>query len=194
MNNKGTYTVDFKEGTCILFSYPTFIDVLEPEKIEFLNIPKKIELHSAIFKLEAKPNGGTFFIKDTIKTYFNSSALGIGSIKVLYSVTGTNHCITSSETFVEIFEKVVPVPALVVYELITPDNDNQNDYLHIENIEKYPNHEIIIVDRWGKQVFYAKGNYKNNWSPTQLADGAYAYILKTNNDLPAIKGGLFITR
>ncbi len=37
--------------------------------------------------------------------------------------------------------------------IVTPDNDGVNDYFHLENIESFPLHRVIIYNRWGVTVF-----------------------------------------
>ena len=49
----------------------------------------------------------------------------------------------------------------------------------IRNIDLYPENEVIVVNRWGNEVFSMK-DYKNNWDGSNLAEGTYFYILKIN--------------
>ncbi|WP_082711042.1 gliding motility-associated C-terminal domain-containing protein [Myroides odoratus] len=50
---------------------------------------------------------------------------------------------------------------VVIYNLVTPDNDGKNDYFIIENINKYPNNRVEIYNRWGVKV-YETTNYDSN--------------------------------
>jgi len=45
--------------------------------------------------------------------------------------------------------------------VITPNNNGQNDFIYIENIEKYPDHEVQLLNRWGKEVF-STTRFSNN--------------------------------
>ncbi|PKP04063.1 MAG: hypothetical protein CVU11_06120 [Bacteroidetes bacterium HGW-Bacteroidetes-6] len=60
--------------------------------------------------------------------------------------------------------------------VITPNGDGFNDFLVFPNLEQYPNSELYVYNRWGK-VVYQNLNYANDWSPTELTDGTYYYIL-----------------
>ncbi len=40
-----------------------------------------------------------------------------------------------------------------IANVITPNNNGQNDFIYIEDIEKYPDHEVQLLNRWGKSVF-----------------------------------------
>ncbi len=61
--------------------------------------------------------------------------------------------------------------------VITPNGDGFNDFLVFPNLEQYPNSQLFVYNRWGK-IVYQNLNYANDWSPTELSDGTYYYILK----------------
>ena len=71
----------------------------------------------------------------------------------------------------------------MVYNGITPNNDGLNDNLIIDGIEKYPNNEVTVFNRWGNKV-YSKKSYSNDlpwdgtWDGNMLPDGTYFYIIK----------------
>ena len=88
-----------------------------------------------------------------------------------------------------------------VSEAITPNGDGINDTWMIYNIENYPNSSVRVFNRWGTEVFFAKGYqndwngaYKNNSQP--LPDsGSYYYQLDLNGNGSSIKDGwIYITR
>jgi gliding motility-associated-like protein len=72
-----------------------------------------------------------------------------------------------------------------IYNAFSPNEDGINDYFKIKNIEKYPNNELVIFNRWGKSVYNVKG-YKNTWNAfyrnQRLTDGSYFYILNVEVD------------
>ncbi|MCP4521171.1 MAG: gliding motility-associated C-terminal domain-containing protein [Cytophagales bacterium] len=83
-----------------------------------------------------------------------------------------------ADTFNIYLENVVRCPVdLIVYELITPNNDDKNDVLYIENIDKLVNYEVSLFDRWGNELFMEE-NYQNDYSPTNLSEGSYVYVVK----------------
>ncbi len=76
---------------------------------------------------------------------------------------------------------------VVVHNLITPNGDNVNDYLVIDNLNFFPDNEIMIVDRYGVAV-YSKVNYLSPTSTSAegedfsfLSPGNYICILKFDN-------------
>jgi gliding motility-associated-like protein len=64
---------------------------------------------------------------------------------------------------------------LIFPNIFTPNGDGFNDFLVIQNGEKYDNNKIIVFNRWGKKVF-EQTNYQNDWDGSNLADGTYYYI------------------
>jgi gliding motility-associated-like protein len=52
-----------------------------------------------------------------------------------------------------------------------------NDTFTIEDLNKYPENNIVIFNRWGNAVFQEK-NYHNEWTGTGLSEGTYFYVLK----------------
>ncbi|WP_029280241.1 T9SS C-terminal target domain-containing protein, partial [Pedobacter borealis] len=66
---------------------------------------------------------------------------------------------------------------LTIPNLFTPNGDGINDTFEILGIDQYPVNEITIVNRWGNEVFRAKG-YQNNWTGEGLNEGTYYYLLR----------------
>ncbi|MEJ7646398.1 MAG: HYR domain-containing protein [Chryseolinea sp.] len=54
---------------------------------------------------------------------------------------------------------------LEIGQLVTPDGNQENDQWIIGNIEKYENNRVVIVDRWGNEIYsVAKyDNVRNVW-------------------------------
>lgn len=42
--------------------------------------------------------------------------------------------------------------SVIVHKLITPDNDEKNDVLFIDGIDSFPENEVYLLDRWGKEI------------------------------------------
>ncbi len=82
---------------------------------------------------------------------------------------------------------------------ITPNDDGKNDVLTIDNIEKFPNNELTIFNRWGDILYRAKP-YANDWNGSNqkgdpLPEGTYYYVLRLNiNDGKILRGDLTVLR
>ncbi|PKP44850.1 MAG: hypothetical protein CVT95_10505, partial [Bacteroidetes bacterium HGW-Bacteroidetes-12] len=119
----------------------------------------------------------------------------------IYTVTvDSNGCIASDTTLVEV-DSEFKIP-----EGFSPNGDGVNDLFEIVGIAKYPNNNIIIINRWGNKVFEA-APYKSNWDGTsqfgitigeKLPSGTYFYILDLGKENPSgkqeIKGYIYINR
>ncbi|MDX9931096.1 MAG: choice-of-anchor L domain-containing protein [Bacteroidales bacterium] len=66
--------------------------------------------------------------------------------------------------------------------VVTPNSDGFNDFVHFANLEMYPNSELLIFNRWGK-IVYKNDSYNNDWSPSDISEGTYYYILKKSDGI-----------
>jgi gliding motility-associated-like protein len=81
----------------------------------------------------------------------------------------------------------------------SPNSDGYKDELLIGNIDKYPEFELGIYNKWGQKVHGQKNTYipwNGTWNGVPLPDGAYYYVLfydaRDRNNL--VKGDLTILR
>lgn len=81
----------------------------------------------------------------------------------------------------------------------TPNGDGKNETFFVENIDLYPQAELIIFNRWG-DIFYRAKPYLNTWDGTNergdpMPEGTYYYILRLNlADGKVYKGDVTILR
>ncbi len=69
------------------------------------------------------------------------------------------------------------IPAeMVLPNVVTPNGDNSNEMLYFKYLEYFGTNNLKVYDRWGK-VVYEKQNYSNDWTPNNVNDGTYYYIL-----------------
>jgi len=70
--------------------------------------------------------------------------------------------------------------AIVATNLLTPNGDGKNDYWIIKDIQLYPNNNVVVYDKAGRQV-YTRHGYNNDWAGTvngsPLAEGTYYYTV-----------------
>lgn len=146
------------------------------------------------------PGGSVDLIANGANNYAWSTGANSISITVtqngIYSVTGTdaNNCIaTNSITIVNENTDTVSVFGII----LTPNEDNINDALMINNVSAYSNCDLKIYNMWNDEVFSFSG-YKNDWKGTNasgapLSAGAYYYIIQCD-DKPVLKGNINILR
>lgn len=86
---------------------------------------------------------------------------------------------------------------LIVNDVLTPNGDNINDTWIIINAQRFFKSQVRVFNRWGKEVFSAKG-YNNNWRGTSngetLPTGSYYYQIDQNGDGTVIlTGWIYLT-
>ncbi|MBT2563107.1 gliding motility-associated C-terminal domain-containing protein [Pedobacter sp. ISL-68] len=81
--------------------------------------------------------------------------------------------------------------ALMVPTLFTPNGDGANDAFEIRGLELFEQNDLVIVNRWGNEVFKAT-SYQNNWTGEGLNEGTYFYVLRVkesgDSDWQVFKG------
>ncbi len=87
---------------------------------------------------------------------------------------------------------------VLVYNTFTPNGDGINDTWRIKFIEKFPNCQIEVFDRWGQSIFKSVG-YAQPWDGTFkgrfLPTGAYYYVMELNSlevTIPPLTGTVSI--
>ncbi|MEM7549463.1 MAG: FG-GAP-like repeat-containing protein [Bacteroidota bacterium] len=103
--------------------------------------------------------------------------LSSGAFDVQLTVFNSNGC--SDALLREVFvQDIIPIR---VADVVTPNGDGKNDFLFIENIERYPDNSLVILNSLGQEVFSTTG-YNNNWfgdfQGNTLPAGQYVCILK----------------
>jgi gliding motility-associated-like protein len=76
---------------------------------------------------------------------------------------------------------------------ISPNNDGINDVFKIDNLEAYPDNEIVIFDKNGRIVFQA-APYNNDWDAANIQQGTYFYklLIKEGQNKKIFKGSITI--
>lgn len=88
------------------------------------------------------------------------------------------------------------IAGINIPNVFTPNGDGKNDTFTIPDLTQYKENEIVIVNRWGGEVFQAK-NYQNTWTGNNLDEGTYFYSLKvknTNGEVEEFKGYITLLR
>ena len=89
--------------------------------------------------------------------------------------------------------------ALIVYNAVSANNDDKNDFLIIGNIEDYEENKFSLFNRWGDKIFEIE-NYdnkervfrgKSNISGEKdLVNGTYFYVIETKKNNLKVNGFL----
>jgi gliding motility-associated-like protein len=115
----------------------------------------------------------------TFSTENISYAFGAeGTYPVTLSVIDANGCVDETTQVISVFG------VLVIPNVITPNNDGNNDLFVIDGLK--PESKLLVVNRWGNVVFETD-DYQNDWNGKDLnglplLDGVYTYTLTTPDD------------
>ncbi|QHS63610.1 Ig-like domain-containing protein [Chitinophaga agri] len=85
--------------------------------------------------------------------------------------------INGNTTNVAVVKITVKQSDIRIAPMFTPNGDGKNDVFEIRGLNKYVENELIIVNRWGNEVFRQR-NYQNTWNGQGLNDGTYYYLLR----------------
>lgn len=113
----------------------------------------------------------------------------------LYTVIVENdeNCIGTDSVLVNVD------PKFFIPSVFTPNGDGDNDNFVIEGIDRFPNHQVDIFNRWGSAIFNSDGNYhtnpwNGNYNGKQMPLGTYYYIVKLDENSQLLKGTITILR
>jgi uncharacterized repeat protein (TIGR01451 family)/gliding motility-associated-like protein len=117
---------------------------------------------------------------------------GLNAGTHIVTVTDLKGCEVTYEIIID-SDQIYDVPE--VNNTFTPNNDGQNDNFTIDNIELFPENELVILNRWGNEV-YTRASYDNSWNGSNLSEGTYFYILnvKMCDEVRTINGYITILR
>lgn len=107
-------------------------------------------------------------------------------------------CVNSDTIFITVIPSIDNLDVFIP-NMITPNGDGANDVWLIKALEQFPNNEVIILNRWGDQIFVRKP-YDNSFNGTlwgkELPEGTYYYLVKVhvNEDTKTFDGPLTIIR
>ncbi|HOT89396.1 MAG TPA: gliding motility-associated C-terminal domain-containing protein, partial [Bacteroidales bacterium] len=84
---------------------------------------------------------------------------------------------------------------LGIVNTFSPNGDGVNDTWVITNLDLYLDNELVVLNRWGNEVYSMTG-YKNNWDGSNLREGTYFYFLTVEmcTEKKTFKGYITIVR
>jgi gliding motility-associated-like protein len=179
-------------GNCVFTNIPFQLTVHPLPLPIILNIPDTIYNTNSPITLTGTPTGGNFYGRNVSNGIYAPVLQNSGLDTIRYYFEDQNKC---SATTIKIFHVLAPNldSTVVIYELITPNNDGKNDTWQIDNIEKHHNYDISVFDRWGQLLFHST-NYDNKWDGNGLPEGSYFYVVKFKNPEKTFSGGLFLAK
>jgi len=85
----------------------------------------------------------------------------------------------------------------LIPNIISPNDDGNNDFFLISCLDLFPNNQLRIFNRWGDKVYETR-NYQNDWAGTYnrnpLPAGTYFYMLELEEGADPLTGFITIFR
>jgi len=146
------------------------------------------------------PDNGIFTVNGSTITYDpNDGYIGMDTITyVICDAFCSSYCDTA-QVYIRVTREVV----IIVPGGFSPNGDGINDNFVIVGLEKYPENELYIYNRWGELVYQATP-YNNDWDGLsngnrtiygdEVIDGTYFYILKLDPAIEPLRGSLELRR
>jgi gliding motility-associated-like protein len=177
--------VDDKTGTKA--NTPVTTDVLENDRAG------NSTLDEGAVEIIIQPAHGTVKVNEDGTIVYTPDPGYTGEDAFTYRVANVTGQFSNAATVsITITSSVINVP-----NLFTPNGDGKNDNFEIRDLNQYADNELIIVNRWGNEVYRQKG-YQNNWKGDGLNEGTYYYLLRIKrNDSAAwevVKGYVTLIR
>jgi gliding motility-associated-like protein len=137
-----------------------------------------------------------WFPKEGLDNPYTANPKANPTQTTVYKVVGKNK--NGCESSAEIKVNVIDTKEIVPSKVLSPNGDGVNDTWQIENIEFFPEAEVIIYNRFGQEVFHKIG-YQNDWNGAINSENAPSpstlyYVIKIPQNDKYISGSLTIVR
>ncbi len=160
---------------------------VELEQFERQGVPydweePKVSLECADLIIESNYSPGDLFMEGTTE------------VQYYYEVNGENIQFCSFMVNVKLAEI-----DFTVNELMTPNGDGDNDTWIIDEITNFPKNSVTIVDRWGSEIYRARGYNNENtvWNGSNkngnlVPSGTYYYFITVEFESSVVKRSGFL--
>ncbi|MBX2898917.1 MAG: HYR domain-containing protein [Cyclobacteriaceae bacterium] len=193
-----TYTAIDLSGNRTVCSFDVIVE--NNETIQLTGCPSDVQVYAdetdeaevtwvePVFSIQC----GTLTVEQTASP---GTRFPVGATRVAYKATDPLNRTASCMFVVTVVQRDIDVK---VSQLVSPDGDGFNDVWKIFDIENYPDNEVLIVDRWGSEVFKTTGYNAIDrvWDGTKngalLPTGTYFYRLRIQYGRRSIRKEGFI--
>lgn len=174
-----TYTIDNNALACLQGSAKREVLIIKPPSINLTPV-REIPWGSSFQPNQPDKANYTYEWNPSLYLSNTNQANPIiapeDSITYTLRVTDSVGCSNSAQMRIKIIYTVwIP-------DVFSPNADGVNDVWELKGIERFPNAEILIYNRWGNLVYYSKG-YPEPWSGIYqgkpLPTDTYSYQINT---------------
>jgi gliding motility-associated-like protein len=190
-SNAGVVTSFPKSPSAVADAAFTGVDV--PVTVEILknDDPMNTTFNLQSVEIVNQPANGKITIGGDGTVTYTPNPGYAGTDSFTYRIKDLNGYYTNAAT---VNITVSATSLLKIPNVFTPNGDGINDVFEIRGLDKFVQNELVIVNRWGNEVYH-KTNYQNNWTGEGLNEGTYYYVLKVKTtEWQVIKGYITLMR
>jgi gliding motility-associated-like protein len=114
-----------------------------------------------------------------------NNPLAYPEVSTIYHLTveDSKGCLDYDSLYILVRDK--PLSNIFIPNVITPNGDGYNDFWFIRDLQRYPDNDVRIINRWGDQVLY-QAPYQQNWAGTwngePLPGATYYYVIHIKDE------------
>lgn len=141
-------------------------------------------------RIKQQPAYGVVYINPDGSITYTPNTGFVGTDHFMYTIEDELGLASDAAVVITVSPRPLRIP-----NVFTPNNDGQNDVFEIEGTEGIDRIELVVVNRWGNEV-YRSNDYKNNWNGGNLSEGTYFYeiIAHKGNERKRYSGWVLIKR
>jgi len=150
-----------------------------PDKLQYLSV-NTVSTGSANYDPSSRTITwlvGELGMKSSAELTYMATGINHGNITNVASVSSQQDDANLSDNISSDTKNIL---GLNIPNVFTPNGDGFNDTFIIQDLNNYPENDLVIFNRWGNSVFREK-NYHNEWAGTGLSEGTYFYVLKVKS-------------
>lgn len=196
MAGVGLHEITYAPALSVLCPVPStsLIHVVEPVEID--SMQDLYVLPGRSVRLQVHDNNGVAYEWDNASTLDRPnlpSPMATPVASTMYSVTVTNAggCTASQSVHVHVLEY------LGIPNTFTPNGDHINDIWQISGLDRYPDADVRVYNRWGTTVYTSNG-YNDPWdgqfNGAELPAATYYYIISSSVLAKPLTGAVTILR
>ncbi|MBS1523124.1 MAG: gliding motility-associated C-terminal domain-containing protein [Bacteroidetes bacterium] len=177
-NEPFEYTLDIHNKGPLVATNVIVKDTL-PDKLQYLSV-NSVSTGSANYDPASRTLTwlvGELDIRASAELTYMASGINHGNITNIASVSSQQQDANLADNVSSDTKNIL---GLNIPNVFTPNGDGFNDTFTIQDLNKYPENDIVIFNRWGNSVFQEK-NYHNEWTGNGLSEGTYFYVLKVKS-------------
>lgn len=141
-------------------------------------------------RITRQPANGTATVNPDGSITYTPNAGFVGTETFEYEIVDENGLTSRATVTVTVTARTLRIP-----NVFTPNGDGVNDTWEIEGLEGIDRLEVVVVNRWGNEV-YRSTDYRNDWDGGNLNEGTYYYSITTHqgNERTQYKGWVLVKR